>query len=105
MVQACGSLEMESAVDTVRLLFTDVEEAISVASAGQLLPLPGQSAESCLLAMGASHKATSAALTQLTTAAGMGDLDVTGVAVQDFAQALQGLIANARGMCAVSGDK
>ena len=103
--EACGSLELESAGATVRGLFRDVEEAINVASAGQLLPLPGQTMDSSMLALGAAQKAATASLTQLTTAASMGDKDCTGGAVQDFAQALVALVAHARGLCATSGDK
>ena len=69
----CGSLEIDSAIDTVKLLSRDLAEAKREAKEGRLLPLPGESVESCALELGATSKTVGSSMAQLLTAANQGE--------------------------------
>ena len=68
----CGSLEIDSAIDTIRALSHDLAEAKREAQQGTLLPLPGESIESCALELGATAKTVGSSMAQLLTAANQG---------------------------------
>ena len=69
----CGSLEIDSAIDTVKSLSRDLAEAKREAKEGRLLPLPGESVESCALELGATSKTVGSSMAQLLTAANQGE--------------------------------
>jgi len=71
--EVCGSLEIDSAIDTVKSLSRDLAEAKREAKEGQLLPLPGESVESCALELGATSKTVGSSMAQLLTAANQGE--------------------------------
>ena len=59
----CGSLEIDSAIDTVRSLSQEMREA-------QILP--GETAESCALELAESSKTVGSSMAQLLTVASQG---------------------------------
>ena len=65
----CGSLEIDSAIDTVRALANELAECKREAHEGKLLPLPGETVESCALELGATSKTVGSSMAQLLTAA------------------------------------
>ena len=70
----CGSLEIDSAIDTVKSLSRDLAEAKREVKEGQLLPLPGESVENCALELGATSKTVGSSMAQLlVTAANQGE--------------------------------
>ena len=69
---ACGSLEIDSAIDTVRALSNELATYKKEAHQGTLLPLPGESLESCALDLGATSKIVGSSMAQLLTAANQG---------------------------------
>ena len=68
----CGSLEIDSAIDTIRGLSHDLAEAKKEAAQGRLLPLPGETVENCALELGATSKTVGSSMAQLLTAANQG---------------------------------
>ena len=68
----CGSLEIDSAIDTVKGLSREMAEAKREAQQGKLVPLPGESVESCALELGATSKTVGSSMAQLLTAANQG---------------------------------
>ena len=68
----CGSLEIDSAIDTVKGLSQELAEAKKEAQQGKLVPLPGESVESCALELGATSKTVGSSMAQLLTAANQG---------------------------------
>lgn len=72
----CGSLEIESAIDTVKGLSRELAEAKREAHLGKLVPLPGESVESCALELGATSKTVGSSMAQLLTAANQGKCGV-----------------------------
>ena len=85
----CGSLELESAMDVIKGLAKELAEVKREAAQGQLLPLPGQTVESCSLELGATSKTVGSSMAQLLTAANQGNENYTGIAARDTANALQ----------------
>ena len=69
---ACGSLEIDSAIDTVKALSNELATCKREAHQGTLLPLPGESLESCALDLGATSKIVGSSMAQLLTAANQG---------------------------------
>ena len=69
----CGSLEIDSAIDTVKGLSRELAEAKHEAQQGRLVPLPGESVESCALELGATSKTVGSSMAQLLTAANQGE--------------------------------
>lgn len=98
--EVCGSLEIDSAIDTVKGLSRDLAEAKKEAQLGRLLPLPGESVESCALELGATSKTVGSSMAQLLTAANQGNENYTGIAARDTASALKVLAGAVRGVAA-----
>lgn len=101
----CGSLELESAMDVIKSLAKELAEVKREASQGQLLPLPGQTVESCSLELGATSKTVGSSMAQLLTAANQGNENYTGIAARDTANALQVLTSSVRGVAAFTKDR
>ena len=74
----CGSLEIDSAIDTVKGLSRELAEAKREAQQGKLVPLPGESVETCALELGATSKTVGSSMAQLLTAANQGEWWVGG---------------------------
>ena len=73
---ACGSLEIDSAIDTVRALSNELATYKKEAHQGTLLPLPGETLESCALDLGATSKIVGSSMAQLLTAANQGNWEI-----------------------------
>lgn len=98
----CGSLEIDSAVDLIKNLAKELQDAKVEASQGKLRPLPGQTLESCSTELGASSKTVGSSMAQLLTAANQGNENYTGIAARDTSNALQVLTDAARGVAALT---
>uniref|UniRef100_A0AAX7V9C7 I/LWEQ domain-containing protein n=1 Tax=Astatotilapia calliptera TaxID=8154 RepID=A0AAX7V9C7_ASTCA len=102
--EACGPLEIDNALSTVRDLEKEIQEAKASAEEGKLKPLPGETLEKCSQDLGNSTKAVSSAIAQLLSEATQGNENYTGMAARDVAQALKSLASAARGVAATTDD-
>ncbi|XP_069482825.1 talin-1 isoform X1 [Ambystoma mexicanum] len=102
--EACGPLEIDYALNLIRSLEQDLQEAKSAAREGKLNPLPGETAEKCAQDLGNSTKAVSSAIAQLLGEVAQGNENYTGIAARDVAQALRSLSQAARGVAASTSD-
>nr|XP_033793377.1 talin-1 isoform X1 [Geotrypetes seraphini] len=102
--EACGPLEIDSALNLIRNLEQDLQEAKAAAREGKLKPLPGETMEKCAQDLGSSTKAVSSAIAQLLGEVTQGNENYTGIAARDVAQALRALSQAARGVAANTSD-
>uniref|UniRef100_A0A3B4FGT5 Talin-1 n=1 Tax=Pundamilia nyererei TaxID=303518 RepID=A0A3B4FGT5_9CICH len=102
--EACGPLEIDNALSTVRDLEKEIQETKASAEEGKLKPLPGETLEKCSQDLGNSTKAVSSAIAQLLSEATQGNENYTGMAARDVAQALKSLASAARGVAATTDD-
>uniref|UniRef100_A0AAY4E2Z4 I/LWEQ domain-containing protein n=1 Tax=Denticeps clupeoides TaxID=299321 RepID=A0AAY4E2Z4_9TELE len=102
--EACGPLEIDSALNTVHTLKNELQDAKMAALEGQLKPLPGESLEKCAQDLGSTSKAVGSSMAQLLTCAAQGNEHYTGVAARETAQALKTLAQAARGVAASTTD-
>ncbi|KAE8637076.1 hypothetical protein XENTR_v10003310 [Xenopus tropicalis] len=102
--EACGPLEIDSALNLVRSLEQDLQEARAAAREGKLQPLPGETMEKCAQDLGSSTKAVSSSIAQLLGEIVHGNENYTGRAARDVAQALRSLAQASRGVAANSTD-
>ncbi|XP_029288852.1 talin-2 isoform X4 [Cottoperca gobio] len=98
--EACGPLEIDSALKTVQTLKSELQDAKMSVIDGQLKPLPGESLEKCAQDLGSTSKAVGSSMAQLLTCAAQGNEHYTGVAARETAQALRTLAQAARGVAA-----
>uniref|UniRef100_A0A674DR23 Talin 2 n=1 Tax=Salmo trutta TaxID=8032 RepID=A0A674DR23_SALTR len=98
--EACGPLEIDSALSAVQTLRSELQDARMAAHDGQLKPLPGESLEKCSQDLGSTSKAVGSSMAQLLTCAAQGNEHYTGVAARETAQALRTLAQAARGVAA-----
>ncbi|KAI1904474.1 hypothetical protein AGOR_G00006010, partial [Albula goreensis] len=102
--EACGPMEIDSALTSVQTLKNELQDAKMAASEGQLKPLPGESLEKCAQDLGSTSKAVGSSMAQLLTCAAQGNEHYTGVAARETAQALKTLAQSARGVAASTTD-
>ncbi|XP_039224917.1 talin-1 isoform X1 [Crotalus tigris] len=102
--EACGPLEIDSALSLVQSLEKDLQEAKAAARDGKLKPLPGETMEKCAQDLGNSTKAVSSSIAQLLGEVTQGNENYTGIAARDVAQALRQLSQSARGVAASTED-
>ncbi|XP_066270434.1 talin-1-like isoform X16 [Branchiostoma lanceolatum] len=102
---ACGPLEIDSALDTICQLDSDLVEIKKSAAQGQLVPLPDESGEQCAQELGHTSKTVGASMAQLLTAAAQGNENYTGLAARDTANALRTLTGAVRGVAAATSDR
>ncbi|XP_030222719.1 talin-2 isoform X5 [Gadus morhua] len=98
--EACGPLEIDSALKTVHTLRSELQDAKMSVIDGQLRPLPGESLGKCAQDLGSTSKAVGSSMAQLLTCAAQGNEHYTGVAARETAQALRTLAQAARGVAA-----
>ncbi|TSM52307.1 Talin-2 [Bagarius yarrelli] len=103
--EACGPLEIDSALSTVQTLKNELQDAKMAALDAQLKPLPGDSLEKCAQDLGSTSKAVGASMAQLLTCAAQGNQHYTGVAARETAQALRTLAQAARGVAACTTER
>ncbi|CAH2297437.1 talin-1 isoform X2 [Pelobates cultripes] len=101
---ACGPLEIDSALNLIRSLEQDLQEAKAAAREGKLKPLPGETLEKCSQDLGSSTKAVSSSIAQLLGEIVHGNENYTGRAARDVAHALRSLAQASRGVAANSAD-
>ncbi|KAM6902474.1 talin-1 [Xenentodon cancila] len=101
---ACGQLEIDSALTMVRDLEKDIQEAKASAEAGKLKPLPGETLEKCSQELGTSTKAVTSSIAQLLSEATQGNENYIGISARDMAQTLKSLASAARGVAATTQD-
>ncbi|KAG5839675.1 hypothetical protein ANANG_G00207450 [Anguilla anguilla] len=102
--EACGPMEIDSALTSVQTLKSELQDAKMAAADGQLKPLPGESLEKCAQDLGSTSKAVGSSMAQLLTCAAQGNEHYTGVAARETAQALKTLAQSARGVAASTTD-
>ncbi|XP_025050766.1 talin-1 isoform X2 [Alligator sinensis] len=102
--EACGPLEIDSALSLVQSLERDLQEAKAAARDGKLKPLPGETMEKCAQDLGNSTKAVSSAIAHLLGEVAQGNENYTGIAAREVAQALRSLSQAARGVAATTSD-
>ncbi|KAM6036044.1 talin-1 isoform 2-T3 [Theristicus caerulescens] len=102
--EACGPLEIDSALSLVQSLERDLQEAKAAARDGKLKPLPGETMEKCAQDLGNSTKAVSSAIAHLLGEVAQGNENYTGIAAREVAQALRSLSQAARGVAASTPD-
>uniref|UniRef100_A0A8D2NB15 Talin 2 n=1 Tax=Zonotrichia albicollis TaxID=44394 RepID=A0A8D2NB15_ZONAL len=102
--EACGPMEIDSALNTVQTLKNELQDAKMAAVDGQLKPLPGETLEKCTQDLGSTSKAVGSSMAQLLTCAAQGNEHYTGVAARETAQALKTLAQAARGVAASTSD-
>ncbi|NXG47280.1 TLN2 protein, partial [Psilopogon haemacephalus] len=103
--EACGPMEIDSALNTVQTLKSELQDAKMAAVDGQLKPLPGETLEKCTQDLGSTSKAVGSSMAQLLTCAAQGNEHYTGrVAARETAQALKTLAQAARGVAASTTD-
>uniref|UniRef100_A0A8C8Z0F5 Talin 2 n=1 Tax=Prolemur simus TaxID=1328070 RepID=A0A8C8Z0F5_PROSS len=102
--EACGPMEIDSALNTVQTLKNELQDAKVAAVESQLKPLPGETLEKCAQDLGSTSKAVGSSMAQLLTCAAQGNEHYTGVAARETAQALKTLAQAARGVAASTSD-
>ncbi|KAM9590959.1 talin-1-like isoform 1-T1 [Morphnus guianensis] len=102
--EACGPLEIDSALGLVQSLERDLQEAKAAACDSKLKPLLGETMEKCTQDLGNSTKAVSSAITHLLGEVAQGNENYTGIAAREVAQALCSLGQAARGVAASTPD-
>ncbi|XP_010639526.1 talin-2 isoform X3 [Fukomys damarensis] len=102
--EACGPMEIDSALNTVQTLKSELQDAKMAAVESQLKPLPGETLEKCAQDLGSTSKAVGSSMAQLLTCAAQGNEHYTGVAARETAQALKTLAQAARGVAASTND-
>ncbi|XP_051989863.1 talin-2-like [Xyrauchen texanus] len=100
--EACGPMEIDSALIAVQTLKNELQDSKMAASEGQLKPLPGESLEKCTQDLGGTSKAVGSSMAQLLTCAAQGNEHYTGVAASETAQTLKTLAQAARGVAATT---
>uniref|UniRef100_A0A8C7DEI1 Talin 2a n=1 Tax=Oncorhynchus kisutch TaxID=8019 RepID=A0A8C7DEI1_ONCKI len=98
--EACGPMEIHSALTAVQTLKTELQDAKMAAIDMQLKPLPGESMEKCAQDLGSTSKSVGSSMAQLLTCAAQGNEHYTGLAARETAQALKTLAQAARGVAA-----
>lgn len=102
--EACGPMEIDSALNTVQTLKNELQDAKMAAAESQLKPLPGETLEKCAQDLGSTSKGVGSSMAQLLTCAAQGNEHYTGVAARETAQALKTLAQAARGVAASTND-
>ncbi|KAJ3593552.1 hypothetical protein NHX12_005886 [Muraenolepis orangiensis] len=100
--EACGPMEIDSALTAIQNLKSELQDANMAANAGQLKPLPGESLEKCSQDLGSTSKSVGSSMAQLLTCAAQGNEHYTGIAASETAHALRTLAQAARGVAAAT---
>ncbi|XP_071826675.1 talin-1-like isoform X5 [Apostichopus japonicus] len=102
--EACGSLELDNAVEMIRTLNDELDQMHQTAEDGKLVPLPGQVPANCAAQLGSTSKGVGASMASLLTSAAQGNENHTGIAARDTANSLKSLTAAVRGVAATTTD-
>ncbi|XP_068221988.1 talin-2 isoform X2 [Palaemon carinicauda] len=102
--EACGSLEIDSALDAIQSLSDDLSDLKKAADMGTIRPLPGETPESAAQQLTNSSKTVGSTMAQLLTSSSQGNQHFTGLASRDTALALKEFSSAVRGVVATSTD-
>jgi len=102
--EACGSLEIESALDAIHALNEELNDLQTASNEGILRPLPGETTEGAIQLLNNSSKTVGSTMAQLLTSASQGNEHFTGLASRDTALALKDFSSAVRGVVATSSD-
>lgn len=102
--EACGSLEIDSALDSIHSLNGELLNLKASLADGSLRPLPGETPESAAQDLNNSSKTVGSTLAQLLTAASQANQHYTGLASRDTAQALKEFSSSVRAVVATTAD-
>ncbi|XP_042206516.1 talin-2-like isoform X2 [Homarus americanus] len=102
--EACGSLEIDSALDAIQGLSDDLSDLRNAAETGTLRPLPGETPENAAQQLTNSSKSVGSTMAQLLTSSSQGNQHFTGLASRDTALALKDFSYAVRGVVATSVD-
>lgn len=102
--EACGSLEIDSALDAIQGLKDDLTDLKEAAEKGTLRPLPGETQESAAQHLTNSSKTVGSTMAQLLTSSAQGNQHFIGLASRDTALALKEFSSAVRGVVATSTD-
>ncbi|KAG0722917.1 Talin-2 [Chionoecetes opilio] len=102
--EACGSLEIDSALDAIHGLTDDLQDLRRAAEIGTLRPLPGETPESATQQLTNSSKTVGSTMAQLLTSSTQGNQHFTGLASRDTALALKEFSSAVRGVIATTRD-
>ncbi|XP_071545978.1 talin-2 isoform X1 [Panulirus ornatus] len=102
--EACGSLEIDSALDAIQGLSDDLNDLKKAADTGTIRPLPGETPESAAQQLTNSSKTVGSTMAQLLTSSSQGNQHFTGLASRDTALALKEFSNAVRGVVATSTD-
>ncbi|XP_069174235.1 talin-2 isoform X3 [Procambarus clarkii] len=100
--EACGSLEIDSALDAIQYLSDDLNDLKKAAETGTLRPLPGETPENAAQQLTNSSKTVGSTMAQLLTSSSQGNQHFTGLASRDTAQALKEFSDAVRGVVATT---
>ncbi|XP_037077227.1 LOW QUALITY PROTEIN: talin-2-like [Pollicipes pollicipes] len=106
--EACGSLEVDAALDMIRGLDDELEQFRHAADSLQLKPLPGETVRRLSRpahSLSACKKTVGSTMTQLLTAASEGNEDYAGRAARETANALRDFTGAVRGVAATTDDR
>uniref|UniRef100_T1J0N6 FERM domain-containing protein n=1 Tax=Strigamia maritima TaxID=126957 RepID=T1J0N6_STRMM len=103
--EACGTLEIDNALDIIRALDNELEGFRKACEDYQLRPLPGETSDATALQLGTTSKQVGSAMAQLLTAAFQGNENYTGFAARDTANSLRNLTNAVRGVAATSTER
>ncbi|XP_076033858.1 talin_middle and talin-RS domain-containing protein rhea isoform X2 [Oratosquilla oratoria] len=102
--EACGSLEIDSALDAIQALNEDLNDLKTAADTDTLRPLPGETPESAAQQLSNSSKTVGSTMAQLLTSASQANQHFTGIASRDTALALKEFSSAVRMVVATSVD-
>ncbi|XP_068208058.1 talin-2-like [Palaemon carinicauda] len=100
--EACSSLEIDSALDSIQNFNNDLNDLQEAAGADTLRPLPGETQESTTQHLAKSTKAVGSNMAQLLSSALQGNQHFTGLASRDATIALKDYNSAVRGVVATS---
>lgn len=101
----CRALEIDSALEELNQLDKELEETLTTAKEGRLVPLPGETAESSAAQLGSTSKTVGSSMAQLLTATVQGNEDDTSLAARDTTHALRKFVSSVRAVAATTDDK
>ncbi|XP_046398722.1 talin-1 isoform X1 [Ischnura elegans] len=96
---------LDSAAELIRSLKLELEAFERASAQNNLRPLPGETAESAALQLGATSKNVGFAMAQMLSAAAQGNENYTSTAARDTATALSQLTGAVRAVAATSDDR
>eukprot|EP01134_Creolimax_fragrantissima_P001817 CFRG1817T1 len=102
--EACGSLEIAAAIQTIASLEDELDEAVNKAENGTMVKANKDDLEPATLEVAAIIRSVGASMAQVLSAATQGNSNYSGIAARDTANALQIMAASAQTVAAAQPD-